>query len=241
MPLEDPDRQVVRDHQPLRGVLSRSRGRTCRCGVSCGRYRPSRCGPRQGSWPSTAPCVPLPLPGIPKRRMQRYLWFSSTIEFLMHELSGPESHRERTVRVRPPAVRPRFRSIIDVGSGIRPESTRSQRYQSSIVHHLRPREARSNPLEGICLLLASHAETAVPDLPDRCRDLTSNDSVGACVRHCVSDDERKKTNDISWCDGKRRPIKLRDYLPIITKLRVDHGGSPALAPAATVARNMSWW
>jgi hypothetical protein len=57
----------------------------------------------------------------------------------------------------------------------------------------------------------------------------------------LSDDERKKTNDISWCNGKRRPIKLRDYLPIITKLRVDHGGSPALVLAATVARNMSWW
>jgi hypothetical protein len=29
-----------------------------------------------------APCVPLPLPGIPKSKRHLYLWFASTIEFL---------------------------------------------------------------------------------------------------------------------------------------------------------------
>ncbi len=32
---------------------------------------------RSGNWPSTAPCVPLPLPGIPNRRIVRYFWKSA--------------------------------------------------------------------------------------------------------------------------------------------------------------------
>ncbi len=50
---------ISRPNRPLRGILRNT--------------SPIEMWMKLGSWPSTAPCVPLPLPGIPNRRMERYL------------------------------------------------------------------------------------------------------------------------------------------------------------------------
>ena len=73
VPLEDPDREVVGDHQPLRGVLLDLAAEFAVAGDLAEHVAHRDVDRSSGSWPSTAPCVPLPLPGIPNRMIERYL------------------------------------------------------------------------------------------------------------------------------------------------------------------------
>ena len=72
VPLEDPHGQVVGDHQALRGVLLDLAAELAGAGI-LRNTSPIEMWTKLGSWPSTAPCVPLPLPGIPNRMIERYL------------------------------------------------------------------------------------------------------------------------------------------------------------------------
>ena len=72
VPLEDPHREVVGDHQPLRRVLLDLAAELAVRGI-LRNTSPIEMWTKLGSWPRTAPWVPLPLPGIPNRRMERYL------------------------------------------------------------------------------------------------------------------------------------------------------------------------
>ena len=72
VPLEDPHGEVVGDQQPREVYCSISRPNRPLRGI-LRKTSPIEMWMKLGSWPSTAPCVPLPLPGIPNRRMERYL------------------------------------------------------------------------------------------------------------------------------------------------------------------------
>ena len=86
VPFPDPHGQVVGHEQALRGEVDDLLAEGPYLG-SLRKRSPQEMCTRSGSWPSTIPCVPFPLPGMPNRRTVRY--------FRSAAMRSPSARKER--------------------------------------------------------------------------------------------------------------------------------------------------